>query len=163
MDRRRPAAGLVTIRACGWLLVCILLTGCSTQPTLVRQMARRSVTAQNTERIVARGSAGGYAGAVVNLTNDFEIQAIWDSIYQSRPHDAHFFSGNRQLEFYTRRHPDKPSLTLWVNEANTCCFEHATERFRCPGINAVLTPLLKREHERRQRTPTNSDGTTEAP
>jgi len=131
------------------LLAVGFLAGCATSPTLVQKLANRSVTYENTERIVLTGSEGGYGSAVkVNITEEFLIQDIWDRIHQSRPYNVWYASGYKELAFYTRGQENKPSLTLLVNESEACHIEGATERFRCPGINAVLHKLLEHEYQK---------------
>jgi hypothetical protein len=125
-----------------------LLAGCATSPVLVRRLSSHSVTDQETQRIVLTGSEGGYGASLkVSITEEFLIQDIWDRIYQSRPYKVWYASGYRQLDFY-RQGQDEPSLTLLVNASDACHIKDTTERFRCPGISAVLEKLLKHEYKK---------------
>ena len=130
------------------ILIFGLLAGCVTPPTLVRRLSKHSITHQDTQKIVLTGSEGGYGASLnVNITEEFLIQDIWDRIYQSRPYNVWYASGYRQLDFY-RRGEEEPSLTLLVNVSDACQIKNTTERFRCPGINAVLEKLLKNEYQK---------------
>jgi hypothetical protein len=69
-----------------FILPLFLLCGCAS-PSLVRQMEKRGITHQNTEKIVlVGGEADVGSGTQVVIEEQFLIQEIWDSIYQSRPY-----------------------------------------------------------------------------
>lgn len=135
-------------------VLCVLvvfLEGCVSTPKLVRTMAKHGITDQNTEKIVATGSEGGWgASTQVVLDAHFLVQDVWDAIYQSRPNDVWYASGYRKLDFYRHGEGDAPCLTLLVNASDSCHIEGTTKRFRCPGINRGLDVLLKQEYESKQ-------------
>ena len=133
-------------------LALLSFMGCAAPRGLVQRLSDQFVTTRyrNTDKIVLTGSEGGYgASTTVTITAEFLIQEIWDSIYQSRPHDVWYACGYRKLEFHQRGQGDEPVLTLMVNASDACHIEGTSDRFRCPGINAILEKLLKTEYEKR--------------
>ena len=56
-------------------------------------MNERGVTHHNTDKIMLTGSQADFGPDVkVEIKEQFLIQEIWDSIYQSRPHDLWYAS-----------------------------------------------------------------------
>jgi len=118
-------------------------------PQLVQRLSDQSITYRNTDKIILRGSEGGYgASLAVTITEEFLIQKIWDSIYQSRPYDVWAASGYRKLDFYKKGQKNGPVLTLMVNATDACHIEGTSERFRCPELSAILGKLLKSKYEK---------------
>jgi hypothetical protein len=139
--------------------ILFLIAGCSAtspvvshQPPLVQRLAGFGLSDSSTRKIVLVGSEGGYGGDVqVTISEEFLIQEVWDSIYQSRPYGKWCACGFRRLQFYSEVESEVPAVELLVNATDRCHFAGAfDEGFRCPGINKILEPLLKREYEQRQ-------------
>ena len=140
-----------------------VMVGCSlrrpeviqSKPVLVRRLAARGVSDANTQKIVVVGGEGGYGtGLQVTITEEFLIQEIWDTIYQSRPYKTWAASGFRKLWFYTDRDAASFSAELLVNETDRCHFEGGfDDGFRCPGINKILSRLLEAEYKTRKGSP----------
>ena len=141
------------------LLAALLLAGCANtqlaptnEPAFVQVLNRHGLTPESTQKIDVVASEGGYGSRVqVSITEEFLIQEIWDTIYQSRPYRTWAASGHRKLRFYTSADSSKPDLEVMVNVTDRCHVNGGFERgYRCPGINKVLEPVLKREHEKRK-------------
>jgi hypothetical protein len=132
--------------------VFVLLGGC-THPTLVHDLKARNVTYLNTVKVVIRGSQGDVgADTVVELPFQFAIQAIWDTIYLSRPYDRWAMSSYRILELYTHADATMPDVVLLVNETDRVTIEghEDGQGYRCPGLDAYLMEFLTHEYERKQ-------------
>ena len=133
------------------ILPLLLACGCAS-PSLVRQMKQRGITHHNTGRIVLTGSEADVGSNVkVDIRENFLIQKIWDTIYQSRPHDRWCACGYRRADFYT--HPEgEPVVTLWINATDACPLDGQSEtRFRCPQLDALVMKLLQAEYDRQQK------------
>ena len=137
----------------------LVLAGCQSvsrqpdlRPALVKEFADIGVSHANTRRIILVGSEGGYGGDMqVAITEQFLIQEIWDTVYQSRPYRTWVASGFRKLRFYTDDKARVPEVELLVNATDRCHFEGAfDDAYRCPGINKILQPLFKAEYEKRK-------------
>lgn len=112
----------------------------------VRELAARGITDHNTARIVIVGSEGaGDGGREVTVENLMrEVQEIWDTIYQSRPHELWVASGNRTLQFYRKGDLETPVVELLVNATDRCYVRGAfDDGHRCPGLNRLIGKLLK--------------------
>ena len=147
----------------------LVLAGCQSvsrqpdlRPALVQELENRGVSDATTAKIIAVSSEGGYgADTEVTIEVEFLIQEIWDAIWQSRPYRTWGASGFRKLRFYRDSTSGVPQAELLVNATDRCHFDGAfDDGYRCPGINKVLQPLFKAEHEKRkaanqslQRTP----------
>ena len=138
----------------------VILVGCQSvslqpdlRPALVQELGTRGVTDANTQRIIAVACEGDYGADVqVPITAPFLIQEIWDTIWQSRPYKTWAASGFRKLRFYKDRESGAPQAELLVNVTDRCHFDGAfDDGYRCPGINKILEPLLKKEYERIHR------------
>ena len=141
------------------LLAALLLAGCANtqlaptiEPAFVQILKRHGLTPDSTDKIDLVASQGGYgSGLQVTITEGYLIQEIWDTIYQSRPYRVSAASGNRRLRFYTSADSSKPGVEVKVNGTDRCHVKGGFEQgYRCPGINKVLEPLLKREYEKRK-------------
>ena len=138
---------------------CVLfLIGCQSsthnystnKPRLVHILESYGVTDTNTAKVILLGTEGlDDGGARVVIDTGFEIQRIWDTIYQSRPTECRFFCGCRGIQFFTNYNANTPDVELSVNITERC---HVTgtieEGFRCPGINEIIAPPLKAEYKR---------------
>lgn len=143
------------------LAACALaITGCQSpprppdlRPPLVQKLHQRGVTDATTARIILVGSEGGYGSDTqVVITADFLIREIWDTIHQSRPHNAWVASGYRKLQFHTDARSAAPAAELLVNATDRCHFDDdSDDAFRCPGINNILEPLVKANYENDNR------------
>ncbi len=133
------------------LLVVLFFSGCEST-SLVTLMKEHGVTHENTSKIVLHGSEGD-VGADISLqvTEDFLIQGIWDTIYQSRPYTTRCACGDRKAEFYVKKDSLKPALVLWINGTDACHIDSDSEpeRFRCPNLDSLVMDLLKGELERK--------------
>ena len=116
---------------------------------LVRQLAARGITDQNTSRIVVIGNEGGYGSDFkITIGPHYLIQKIWDTIYQSRPYKTIVFSGYRTLKFYKKGDSRAPVVELLVNATGRCHIHDSFDNgYRCPGINKLLKRLLKSRYE----------------
>ena len=141
------------------LLAALLLAGCANtqlaptiEPAFVQILKRHGLTPDSTEKIHLVASEGGYGSRLqVIITEGYLIQEIWDTIYQARPYRTTVASGNRRLRFYTSADSSKPDVEVMVNVTDRCHVKGGFEQgYRCPGINKVLEPVLKREHEKRK-------------
>ena len=141
------------------LLAALLLAGCANtqlaptiEPAFVQILKRHGLTPDSTDKIDLVASQGGYgSGLQVTITEGYLIQEIWDTIYQSRPYRVSAASGNRRLRFYTSADSSKPGVEVKVNGTDRCHVKGGFEQgYRCPGINKVLEPLLKREYEKQK-------------
>lgn len=141
------------------LVAAIFFVGCAaneavspTEPAFVQTLKRHGVTPDNIRRIELVGSEGGYGGSLqVTITAEFLIQEIWDTIYQSRPYRAWVASGDRTLRLYTSANSNTPDVEIMVNATDRCHIKGIFEiGYRCPGINRVLEPELKREYAKRK-------------
>ena len=137
----------------------LVLTGCTSipphpdlRPELVKKLADKGVLDTNTRKIILVGSQGGFGSATqVIIKHDFLIQEIWDTIYQSRPYGSWAACGFRKILFYTDSQSATPTVELSVNVTDRCHFKGAfDEAFRCPGINKILDPMLKKEYEKKK-------------
>ncbi len=96
------------------LLAALLLAGCANtqlaptiEPAFVQILKRHGLTPDSTRKIDLVASEGGYgSGLQVIITEEFLIQEIWDTIYQSRPYRARVASGSRggAFAFCAHRH-----------------------------------------------------------
>lgn len=120
----------------------------------VRELAARGITDHNTARILIVGSEGaGDGGVEVTLEKLMrEVQEVWDTFYQSRPHKLWVASGNRTLKLYREGDLDTPVVEVLVNATDRSYIRGAfDDGFRCPGLNKMLGRLLKSQQEREQR------------
>ena len=104
------------------------------------------ITYRNTAKIILRGDeASGTAGTNVVLTDldEYAIQDIWDTIYQSRPYDHVAMSGYREIEFYSDADADKPDIVLYVNETSATHTNRNDMKFRCPGLPKLLDEIWR--------------------
>jgi hypothetical protein len=87
----------------------------------------------------------------VVLDAPFEIQAVWDRIYQSRPYTRWSASGYRELRFYTAEDRKRPKVILMLNVSEEAHLEDKTadDGYRCPDLNEYLEPFLQWEYEHR--------------
>ena len=134
------------------LLLALLCAGCA-GPSLVRDLEKRGVTYQNTEKIIVQDSEGGWgADTIVVLSDEFAIQTVWDAIYQARPYSQWVASGYREIRFYTASRADKPNVILRQNASDEVHLKGLTARdgYRCPGLFDYLTPFLEHEYEKRE-------------
>ena len=133
------------------LIFPFLVCGCAS-PSLVSQMKQHDITHHNTRKIVLTGSEGDVGSDVhVEIEEPYLIQEIWDSIYQSRPHDLWYASGHRRADFYTDPDGD-PVATLWINASDTVRLDGQNEtRFRCPKLHACVMKLLQEEYDKRKK------------
>jgi len=141
-----------------FILPLLIFCGCAS-PSLVRQMKQHGITDDNTGRIVLTGSEADVGPTIkVDIEEQFLIQEIWDSIYQSRPHGLWYASGHRRADFYT--YPDRdPVVTLWINASDASHLDGQNDtRFRCPKLHALVMKLLQEEHDRRQKASKAIDG-----
>ena len=132
------------------ILPLLILCGCAA-PSLVRQMKQHGITHHNTDRIVLTGSDADVGPNIkVDIREQFLIQEIWDSIYQSRPHAHWDASGYRRADFYT--YPDRdPVVTLWINASDASHLDGQNgTRFRCPKLHTLVMKLLQKEYDRQQ-------------
>jgi hypothetical protein len=136
----------------------LLVCGCAS-PSLVRQMEQRGITHHNTGKIVLTGSEADVGGNVkVEIEEQFIIQEIWDSIYQSRPHGLWYSSGYRRADFYADQN-DKPAASLWINASDSSFLDgQSKSRFRCPKLHAFVMKLLQEEYDRKQKANHTSEG-----
>lgn len=135
----------------------LIVCGCAS-PSLVRQMKERGITHQNTGKIVLTGSEADVGPDIkVEIEEQFLIQEIWDSIYQSRPHDQWYASGYRRADFYT--FPERaPVATLWINASDASHLDGQSQtRFRYPKLHALVMRLLQDEYGRRQKANQTSE------
>jgi len=113
-------------------------------------MKQLGVTDQNTGKIVLTGSEADVGPHIqVEIEEQHLIQEIWDSIYQSRPHDLWYASGYRQADFYIDQ-DSKPAATLWINESDASHLQGSETRFRCPQLHELIIKLLEEEHHKEQ-------------
>jgi len=129
----------------------LLICGCAS-PSLVRQMKQNGITHHNTGKIVLTGSEADVGPDVkVEIEEQFLIQEIWDSIYQSRPHGLWYASGYRKADFYVDQDRD-PVATLWINASDSSFLNgNSKTRFRCPKLHAFVMGLLQEEYDRKQK------------
>ena len=129
----------------------LLICGCAS-PSLVRQMKQHGITHHNTGKIVLTGSGADVGSEIkVEIEEQFRIQEIWDSIYQSRPHGLWYASGYRRADFYT--YPDRdPVATLWINASHASHLDGQNQTwFRCPKLDAFVMKLLQEEYDKRKK------------
>jgi hypothetical protein len=115
-------------------------------------MKQYGITHHNTGKIVLTGSEADVGSDIkVEIEEQFLIQEIWDSIYQSRPHGLWYASGYRRADFYT--FPDRPpAATLWINASDASHLDGQNEtRFRCPKLHAFVMKLLQEEHDKQKK------------
>ena len=124
----------------------------SQRPFSARELAARGITDHNTSKIVLVGCTSGYGGDFeVTIGPWYLIQEIWDTIYQSRPHQRWAASGFLTLKFYKKGDSKSPAVELLVNETSRCHFPSDFDNaFRCPGIYKILSAEQKREFEKRK-------------
>jgi hypothetical protein len=115
-------------------------------------MQQHGVTHHNTGKILLTGSEADVGGDVkVEIEEQFIIQEIWDSIYQSRPYGLWYESGYRRADFYVDQN-DKPAATLWINASDSSFLDSQSKiRFRCPKLHAFVMRLLQQEYDRKQK------------
>lgn len=133
------------------VIVPLLICGCAS-PSLVRQMKKCGVTHHNTGKIVLTGSEADVgSNTKVAIEEQFIIQEIWDSIYQSRPHGSWCASGYLRADFYVDQN-DEPAVTLWINVSDSSFLDgQSKSRFRCPKLHAFVMKLLQEEYDRKQK------------
>ena len=134
-----------------YLLFCIfVLAGCA-KNGLVENMQSHGITHEITGKIVLRGSEPDVGSKIiVPIREQFIIQEIWDSIYQSRPYSVWYASGYRHLDFYNNENDSKPILTLLVNESGATHIQGTDKRFRCPGLEQYVMNLLTEEYKKQK-------------
>jgi hypothetical protein len=139
----------------------LLLIGCQStpshldhRPALVQKLEKLGVTEISVDKMVLVGSEGGWGSRTqVTINASYLTREIWDTIHQSRPHKAFTASGNRKLRFYEHQDSKEPLAELLVNGTDLCYFEdNFYDSYRCPGINKILRPLLKREYDKNNST-----------
>jgi len=115
-------------------------------------MKRHGISYHNTGKIVLAGSEADVGPNVkVEIEEQFLIQEIWDSIYQSRPHGLWYASGYRRADFYIDRNAD-PVLTLWINASDASHLDGQNEtRFRCPKLHAFVMKLLQEQYDKQEK------------
>jgi len=115
-------------------------------------MKQQGITHHNTGKIVLTGSEADVGPNVkVEIEEQFLIQEIWDSIFQSRPYGVWCACGYRRADFYT--YPDRdPVATLWINETDTSHLDGQNKtRFRCPKLHALVMKLLQEEYDKQKQ------------
>ncbi len=138
-------------RILAFILPVLISCGCA-PPSLVRQMKRHGIAHHNTGRIVLTGSEADVGSSIkVDIEEQFLIQEIWDTIYESRPHGLWYASGYRRADFYT--YPDgDPVVTLWINASDASHLDGQSEtRFRCPKLHALVMKRLQEEYDKQQK------------
>lgn len=146
-------------RFSGLVLLTLLAPGCLSRPareaplkpTLVRELEARGISHENTDLVLIRDTEGGYGmRAHVIAGEQFVIQEIWDSIYDSRPYSRWCACGFRKVEFYRDDDPRHLVVTLLVNETGEAHLEGKgpEDGFRCPGLFEVLSRLLDAKYRR---------------
>ncbi len=133
------------------IILPLFICGCAS-PSLVHQMKQHGITHHNTGKIVLTGSEADVGHDVkVEIEEQFLIQEIWDSIYQSRPHGLWYASGYRRADFYVDQNED-PAVTLWINASDAAHLDGQTQtRFRCPKLHAFVMKLLQDEYDKRKK------------
>jgi hypothetical protein len=115
-------------------------------------MKQHGITHHNTSKIVLTGSEADVGPDIkVAIEEQFLIQEIWDSIYQSRPHGLWYASGYRRADFYV--YPDQdPVATLWINASDASHLDRQHEtRFRCPKLHAFVMKLLQEQYDKQEK------------
>ncbi len=133
------------------ILFVFTLSGCA-PPSLVDRMKSLGVTHLNTSKIVLHGSEADVGSDVqVDVVEHSLIQAIWDSIYQSRPTQIWYASGYRRADFYSDTDLNHPACTLWINASDACHINKQPDRFRCPNLNSLVVKLLQKAYDNRTK------------
>ena len=119
---------------------------------LVTRMRAHGISHENTAKIVLWGSEADVGPDVtVEISSQFLIQEIWDTIYQSRPYTRWAASGYRKADFYAKGEADEPVMTLWINATDACHIDGQAERFRCPKLDLLVMGLLEKEVEKEKQ------------
>ena len=115
-------------------------------------MKQHGITHHNTGKIVLSGSEADVGSDTkVVIEEQFLIQEIWDSIYQSRPHGLWYASGYRRADFHVDQNTD-PAVTLWINASDSSFLDgHSDSRFRCPKLDAFAMTLLQEKHDKQEK------------
>lgn len=132
------------------VMVGLCLSACSswtassplTMAALIEQES--GVTHLNTRKVIIRGhegSVGQGKDIVIDSVEEYVIQQIWDTMYQSRPYDRWAASGFTELEFYTDEDGKKPDAVLHVNETDMAFTKDIKEGYRCPGLAGLVDRL----------------------
>lgn len=129
----------------------LLICGCAST-SLVRQMEQEGITHHNTGKIVLTGSEADVGPDIrVEIEEQFLIQEIWDSIYQSRPHGLWYASGYRRADFHVDQ-DSEAAVTLWINASDASHLDGQNEtRFRCPKLHALVMKLLQEQYEKQKK------------
>lgn len=141
-------------------VILVLLIGCQStrphldhRPALVQKLEKLGVTDNHSAKIIVIGNPGGWGLRTQVPVPTYLLAEIWDTIYQSRPHKFWVASGYRRLRFYKDSKSEIPLAELFVNSTDMCYFEdNFYDSYRCPGINKILEPLLKRKYETNKKT-----------
>ena len=127
--------------------LCLLL-GCAATPEFVRDIKSRGISDQTTKKIVIIGSEGGFGEVSLEIPDQYAIEEIWDTIYQSRPTKYWVTSGYRTIEMYGSDDLATPKVRLLVNETDATYIEGTKKKFRCPGLDEYLLKILEYEFKK---------------
>jgi len=160
-------------------LVFCCISGCSTPSNrpidrnhLVEALYSKGARPSTTEKLVLRGSEGGFGSDVnVVITDPGVISRVWTCILNSKNYGVFSACGYRKIEFYSAGDSDTPLATLILHcGTGDAAYLEGQDSFvwdttkggrdglyQCRGLNELVEPYLCEEYHRRQSSSTNGE------